>query len=163
MTIAAVSILTLKVNITRAPVKECSAYRCSTTLLSQSVFTNVATCWPCRTRPTTFSTKSNNFYPKIAITMNTFFRDIVFKNFSAVPNRFKYHNNACLRDIVSFFLCSSKSFQKREQCIFRDIVFIFSLQFQIVSNTARMQSLEKLCSFLLCSFKSFQIPPECIL
>ena len=141
MTIAAVSILTLKVNITRAPVKECSAYRCSTTLLSQSVFTDVATCWPCRTRPTTFSRKSNNFYPKIAITMNTFFRDIVFKNFSAVPNRFKYHNNACLRDIV----------------------FIFSLQFQIVSNTARMPSLEKLYSFLLCSFKSFQIPPECIL
>ena len=39
-TVAAVSILTIKVYITRAPVKECSAFRikrCSTTLLTQSV------------------------------------------------------------------------------------------------------------------------------
>ena len=39
-TIVAVSTFTLKVNISQAPVKECSAFRikwCSTTLLSQKV------------------------------------------------------------------------------------------------------------------------------
>ena len=65
-----------------------------------------------------FSRKSNNFYPKIAITMNTLFRDIVFKNFSAVPNRFKYHNNACLRDIVSFFFSAVPNRFKNENNVF---------------------------------------------
>jgi len=44
--------------------------------------------------------------------------DIVFFYFSAVPNRFRHHQNA----------------------YFRDIVLIFSLQFQIVSDTTRMHA-----------------------
>jgi len=47
---------------------------------------------------------------------------IVFIYFSAVLNRFRYHQNAYLRDIV----------------------FIFSLQFEIVSDTTRMHALETL-------------------
>ena len=49
---------------------------------------------------------------------------IVFIYFSTVPNCFRYHQNAC----------------------FRDIVFIFSLQFQIVSYTFRAHALKTLFS-----------------
>ena len=59
---------------------------------------------------------------------------------SAVPNIFKYRQNA---PFSVFF-------------------FLFSLQFQIVSNAVRMHHLASLF-FSLCYYKSFQIPPECTL
>ena len=44
------------------------------------------------------------------------------------------------------------------------LVFIFFLQFQIVSNTIRMHALDVHCIQLcFCSSKSFQISPECML
>ena len=55
--------------------------------------------------------------------------------FSAVPNRFQYHQNAPFTVLVSFY----------------------SLQSKIVSNTVRMHHLPSLFHFILCSPKSFQI------
>ena len=64
---------------------------------------------------------------------------------SAFPNLFKYHPNTCLRAIV-FPKKSAvpKRFKKCQNAFFRDIVLIFSLQFQIVSNTFSMHTLETL-------------------
>jgi len=53
--------------------------------------------------------------------------------FSAVPNCFKYHQNAPFTVLVSFY----------------------SLQFQIVLNTTRMHHLPSLFHFIVCSSKSF--------
>ena len=63
----------------------------------------------------------------------------LFSLFSAVPNRFKYRQNAPVTALV----------------------FIISLQFQVVSNTVRMHHLPSLFSLFLCSSKSFKIPSEC--
>ena len=53
---------------------------------------------------------------------NAYFRDIVFKLFSAVPNRFKYHQNAYVRDIVfKTFSAVPNSFKYRQNACFRDI------------------------------------------
>ena len=61
--------------------------------------------------------------------------------FSSVPNRSKYLQDSCLRDIV----------------------FLFSLQFQIISDTFRMYALETLFSCFLCNSKSFQISSEYVI
>ena len=63
-----------------------------------------------------------------------------FHYFSAVPNCFKYRQNAPFIVLVFiFFLCSSKSFQIPSECtIYRPCFHFFSLQFQIVSNTVRI-------------------------
>ena len=60
------------------------------------------------------------------IRQNACCRDIVYKIFSAVPNRLKYRQDACFRDIV-FILFSSvpNRFKCRQDACFRDIVFIF--------------------------------------
>ena len=50
-----------------------------------------------------------------------------------------------------FFSAVASRFEHRQNACFRGIVFIFSLQFQVVSNTVRMHVLEILFS------KSFQI------
>ena len=72
-----------------------------------------------------FSAVPNRFlYGLDAYRQNACFKDNVFKVFSAVPNRFKYRLNACFRDIVLFFL-----------------------QFQIVSNTVKMHALNTLFLF----------------
>ena len=60
--------------------------------------------------------------------------EILFSFVSAVPNRFKYRHNAC----------------------FRDIVFIFFLQFQIVSNIGRRQN----APFNVIVFKIFSAVPN---
>ena len=59
------------------------------------------------------------------IRQNACCRDIVYKIFSAVPNRLKYRQDACFRDIV-FILFSSvpNRFKCRQDACFRDIVFI---------------------------------------
>ena len=57
---------------------------------------------------------------------------IVSIYFSAVPNCFRYHQNACFRDI---------SFNRK------------TLQFQIVSNTARMHALDTLFSIISLQFQ----------
>ena len=97
---------------------------------------------------------------------------LVFKIFSAVPNRFKYPQNAIFTALVFiFFLCSSKLFQIPSECniyrpcfhfilcfsklfqilpqcmLQRHWFHFFSLQFQIISNTIRMQHLPSLFSF----------------
>jgi len=51
--------------------------------------------------------------------------ETLFFFFSAVPNRFKYGLDACFRDVVLLFLCSSKSFQIPQNASFKDLVFIF--------------------------------------
>ena len=55
--------------------------------------------------------------------------ETLFSFFSAVPNRFKYRQNACFRDIVFILLCSFKSFQIPSECMFERHCFHFSLQF----------------------------------
>ena len=60
--------------------------------------------------------------------------EILFSFVSAVPNRFKYRHNAC----------------------FRDIFFIFFLQFQIVSNIGRRQN----APFTVIVFKIFSAVPN---
>ena len=82
-----------------------------------------------------YSTKSFQIPPECTLQ-----RDC-FPFISAVPNRFRYHQNA----------------------YFREIVFILFLQFQIVSDTTRMHTLQRLFSCYPCSSKSFQTPPECML
>ena len=110
-----------------------------------------------------------------------------FQKDSAVPNRLKYHQNACLKDIVfKIFFAVPSRLKYRHSAYFKDIVFIFSQQFQIVSNTVRthssvtffskgflqfeivlntvrMHSLETLFSKKICSSKSFQLPSQCML
>ena len=64
------------------------------------------------------------------------FRNIVFIYFPAVPNNFQYHQNACFK----IFSAVSNRFKQCQNACFRDIVFI-----------------------CLCSSESFQIPSECTL
>ena len=68
------------------------------------------------------------------------------------------------RPCFHLFSYSSKSFLIPHNACFRWTLFSsISLQFQIVSDTTRMHTLETLFSFFLYSSKSFQIPPECML
>ena len=90
---------------------------------------------------------------------NACIRNILFNVFSAVPNRFKYVRMYALKTSFSkkclqFQVVSNTGMHN---VCFRDIVFIFSLQFQIIANTVNMHDLETSFSFSLCSCKSFQI------
>ena len=96
---------------------------------------------------------------------NACFRDIVFKRFSSVPNRFQYRQNACFRNIVFKTISSVPNrFKYRHNSCVRGIMFSTTknLQFQIVSNIVRMHALEALFSCFPCSSKSFQIPSDCM-
>ena len=82
---------------------------------------------------------------------------------SAVPNSFKYRQNAPFSVLVfKKILCRSTSFQTSSQCTIYHLCFHFFLQFQFVSNI-RMHVLEILFSKDSCSFQSFQILSECML
>ena len=102
-----------------------------------------------------------------------------FHRFPTVPNRFKYHKNACFRYIIVFNYFSEvlNRFKYLHNACFRCTLFSsismqfqivsdstrmhtlerlfssFSLQFQIVSDTTRMHALETLFHYFLCSFK----------
>ena len=65
--------------------------------------------------------------------------ETLFSFFSTVPKRFKYHQNACFKDIIfKIVFAVPDRFKYFQKACFRDIIFIFSLQFQIVSNTIRI-------------------------
>mgnify|MGYP000238818301 FL=1 len=70
-------------------------------------------------------------------------RDIVFIFFSAVPNRFKYRQNACFRDsILKRISAIPNHFKYRQNACFRDFVLnIFSEVIQVVSNSDRLPAL----------------------
>ena len=59
------------------------------------------------------------------------------------------------------FSIFSLHFKYRQNAPFTVHVFIFTLQFQIVSNTVRMHHLPFLFTFFFCISKTFQIPSEC--
>ena len=100
--------------------------------------------------------------------------------FHIVSNTIRMHH---LPSLFSFFLCNSISFKIPSECTiyrpcfhffsaspyrfkyrknapFTVLVYIFFLQFHIVSNTVRMHHLPSLFSFFLCNSISFQIPWE---
>ena len=82
--------------------------------------------------------------------------------FSAVPNRLKYRQNACFRDIVFFFF--SLQFQIVLNTVrIHALERLFSkcsLQFQIVLNNIRIHALETLLSSFFLQFKIVLIPSE---
>ena len=82
----------------------------------------------------------------------------------AVPNRLKYRQNACIRDIVFIhFFCSFKPFQQQSGVRMHALETLFSnfsRQFQIVSNTVTIYALETL---LLKICLQYQIVSECII
>ena len=87
-----------------------------------------------------------------------------FHYFSAVPNRFKYRQNAPFIVLVFIISLQFQIVSKTVRMHHLPSLFSFiSLQFQIVSNTVRMHALDTLFSLFLCSFKSFQILSECML
>jgi len=74
---------------------------------------------------------------------NAYFRDIVFIFFSAVPNRFRYHQNAWFKEIVyKLFSAVPNRFKYRQNACFRDVVFkIVSEVIRVVSNSVRLHAL----------------------
>ena len=83
--------------------------------------------------------------------------------FFAVPNRLKYHQNACFRNIVFKTISSVPNrFKYRHNSLLSLFSTTTNLHFQIVSNRVGMHALEALFSCFSCSSKSFQIPSDCM-
>ena len=94
---------------------------------------------------------------------NACFTDVVFIIFSAVPNRFKYHQNACFRDVVfNIFSAIPNRFKYRQNTCFRYIIFkMFTEVIRVVSNSVRFHALPCFQNCLCSSKLSFQIASEC--
>ena len=88
-------------------------------------------------------------------------RHFVFIYFSAVLNRFKYHQYECFkRNNVLYFPLHFQIVSNTVRMHHLPSLFsFFSLQFQIL-YTVRMHALDPLFSIFLCSSKSFQILSE---
>ena len=106
-----------------------------------------------------FSSKSFQIPPECTIYRPCFIY------FSAVPNRFKYRQNAPCTVLVFIFSAVPNRFKYCQNECVRDIVFIICSEvtnrFKHHHNACNV--LETLFSFLLSSSKTFQIPSECML
>ena len=94
---------------------------------------------------------------------NAPFTVLVFKGFSAVPNRFKYRQDACFRDIFS---AVPNRFKYRHSACFRDIVlfFVSAVPNRFNYRQASECTIYRHCfQNSLCNSKSFQIPSACML
>ena len=84
---------------------------------------------------------------------NAPFTVLVFKGFSAVPNRFKYRQDACFRDIFLQFQIVSNTVTAHA---LETLFYFLSLQFQIVSTIGRRQN----APFTVIVFKIFSAVPN---
>ena len=94
---------------------------------------------------------------------NACFRYIVFNYFSEVLNRFQYRHNICFRDVVfNIFSAVPNRFKYHQNACFIDIVSkMFTEVIRVVSNIVRLHALPCFQKCLCSSKISFQIASKC--